>query len=1132
MPKTAYPPHLLAPVGVLDPEGLRDNPLTGEPYRNVDSASIDAKTGESKTYKWYADNLWKELRVYQQAHKILKVIHDHQVIIALSGTGTGKTVMFPKLALHAVGYDKRVLCAIPRQLPCKDAGDFGAKCMDVTVGEEVGYFFKGNRKYNMNHRETKLLFGTTGSVDMMMTNNPYLDDDDNGGRFACLLIDEVHERTTAIDSVLQNARLMLRKRPDMKVIVMSATIDMNWYANYFKEFNVYKLHVEAPPTYPRKLEYLAQPLKNIQSTGLVEAAVERIVSILKRPPMVHSRSTRKYLSNQLLVTRPDLVKTREEADACLQDGHILVFLPSVKSDASKVFAAVKQQTKKFPDIKPFFCIKLESKSLKSPIVDQEGKPIQIVDSNGNVLIEELMMTNDRGERVPATEAKLATDNTMYLSHPDNDPNNPFVRKLIVSTDVAESSLTFDGLSYVIDSGVSYDSNYLPKQMEVSLLPEHVTKGPIQQREGRTGRTCPGVCYHLYTEDQYKAFPDIPPPEMSKTQDLPQFMLRVMGMEGRDSIGAMHSYLNELPEPPPAEFRISALLTLGSLNAITSTGHAGTCRPSDSRTFLGRAMSFLQVVPPHQTKALIAAYYYKCLREMAEVFALIETLGGKGINELVFDQRKQWKNKSKGVHPDLVSFGSTAYGDHITLLRTYTRYRLASNKGLFCRKHNVRLDLLRKVRELAQKIQYKVEDVLERTDALLVINDDELLNREAVGGVGRTHGDAGARTPTNRRPRKSTRKVVGKAHGGNFEVAADYNGFTEVNLAGGRDLAVLYALYPECKRSVRNMLLTIARETRKGAVQPSLEIIYPTPAAAREALSHSVRTLPVARFEQLTEAEQKAVVAAYKATIRYRKNEMKAFEQKREQGAEPKVVGDELDTKGHAHWIKELEAAYAKAKELYALVRREGIRHRRERVKERLREFFTPLPDDFYEPEWKNIELRVMRAMVEGYYTQMALRVDEPTKKRYVTPFPTLPTVAQIDDRSTLGREGRVREGGPVCLYEVLQTRQPGQHNLVLTTMLPRRIWESKVIKHRFVDAFAAALPNKYAKRLSVEGMPVPSVAKGRVLTKQKRKGRHTDTQRKVRRQQGGVGQTRQTQRSRRVRNVHGDATRRNTRGAV
>lgn len=1072
----------LEPIGILDPEGLRPNPLTGKPYINVDGDKIDSKTGLPKTYAWYAKNVWQKLRVYQQARSIIKTIQQHQVIVALSGTGTGKTVIFPKLALHAVGYDKKVLCAIPRQLPCKGMGEFSAKCMDVNVGEEVGYFFKGNRKRDLNHRETKLLFGTTGSVEAMMTNNnPYLNDDDNGGQFACLLIDEVHERTTAIDAVLQSARLMLRKRPEMKVIIMSATIDMDWYANYFKEFKVRKLHVQAPPTFPRKLNYLPRPLANIDSSGLVKAVVEFVMNILKKPPIVHDTQTRNYLIDQLLKTRSDLVKTRQQAETYLVDGDILVFLPSVKTNAQKVCEGIRKQAKTINSIKPFFCTKLESKSQTQGIVNQKGEPIEIVDKRGNVLIEELMTTNDKGERVPATEAILATDAKMYLSHPDNDPLNPFVRKVIVATDVAESSLTFEGpLSYVIDSGVSLESEYLPRPMEVSLLPKYVAKGPIQQREGRTGRTCPGVCYHLYTEQQYKDFPDIPPPEMSKTEDLPQRILRIMAMDGCDSIQAMSKYFDELPEPPAPEFRTSALRTLVSLNAIAPSGPGGITRPKDHRTFLGRAMSFLQAVQPHQAKALIAGYYYKCLREMCELISLMDTLSGKGINELVRDKKKQWKNKTVGIHPDLLSFGSTLYGDHITLMRTYNRFRLAIDKRTFCRKHNVRYDLLSKVSLMSIKIQRKVEDILERRDDLLVINDDELLDKESIGGHGRQHGDAGTPIPPKRSPRKSKQKSMSKAHGGGFEIASDYSGFLDVNVAGNLDLAVLYALYPECHRSAQQILLTIARETLSGTSLPSLDVIYPTSELAREALSRPIRTLPVARFEQLTEAEQKRVLHAYKATLQYRKREMKDFE---ERNNDKPVLNTELDTKGHLHWIKELESSYQRARELHQHMVQTGRRERRQRVKERLRKYFTELPADYYEPHWKNIELRVMRAMVEGYYVQMALRIDDAIRKKYVTPFPAAPTIATIDDNSTLGKDYRVKQVGPVCLYETLMTRQPGKHNLILVTTLPSFIWESKMIKSSFIEPFVKALPTTLSDRLSLHGNPLLSVAKGRMLTK-------------------------------------------------
>lgn len=1094
----------LEPIGILDPEGLRPNPLTCKPYVNVDSDKIDSKTGLPKTYAWYANNVWKKLRVYQQAHSIIKIIQQHQVIVALSGTGTGKTVIFPKLALHAVGYDKKVLCAIPRQLPCKSMGEFSAKCMDVNVGEEVGYFFKGNRQRDLNHRETKLLFGTTGSVEAMMTNNnPYLNDDDNGGQFACLLIDEVHERTVAIDAVLQSARLMLRKRPEMKVIVMSATIDMDWYANYFKEFNVRKLHVKAPPTFPRKLNYIPKPLANIDSSGLVKVVVELVMNILKKPPILHDRKTRNYLIDQLLQTRRDLVKTRQEAESYLVDGDILVFLPSVKTNAQKVCEGIRKQAKTINSIKPFFCTKLESKSQTQGIVNKKGEPIEIVDKRGHVLIEDLMTTNDKDERVPATEAILATDAKMYLSHPDNDPLNPFVRKVIVATDVAESSLTFEGpLSYVIDSGVSLESEYVPRPMEVSLLPKYVAKGPIQQREGRTGRTCPGVCYHLYTEQQYNDFPDIPPPEMSKTEDLPQRMLRIMAMEGRDSVQAMREYFDELPEPPASEFRTSALRTLVSLNAIAPSGPGGITRPNDHRTFLGRAMSFLQAFQPHQAKALIASYYYKCLREMCDLISLMDTLSGKGIDELVRDKKKQWKNKTIGIHPDLLSIGSTLYGDHVTLMRTYNRFRLATDKRTFCRKHNVRYDLLSKVQPMSVKIQRKVEDILERRDDLLVINDDELLDKETLGGEGRQRGEAGAPVPPKRAHRKSAIKSAKKAHGGGFEVASDYSGLVDVNVAGELDLAVLYALYPECHRSVQTILLTIARETIKGTTLPSLQVLYPTSELAREALSRPIRTLPVARFEQLSEAEQKKVLNAYKSTLKYRKREMQVFEERNK--ATP-ISNTELDTKGHLHWIKELESSYERARELYQHMITTGRRERRKRVRERLRKYYTELPTDYYEPHWKNIELRVMRAMVEGYYVQMALRIDDASRKKYITPFPAEPTIANIDDKSSLGKDYRVKQAGPVCLYESLMTRQPGKHNLILVTTLPPLIWESKVIKSSFIEPFVSALPDALSRRLSLHGNPLLSVAKGRMLTKQKHHNKRTHRSKPMKRTKKKTG---------------------------
>jgi hypothetical protein len=137
--------------------------------------------------------------------------------------------------------------------------------------------------------------------------------------------------------------------------------------------------------------------------------------------------------------------------------------------------------------------------------------------------------------------------------------------------------------------------------------------------------------------------------------------------------------------------------------------------------------------------------------------------------------------------------------------------------------------------------------------------------------------------------------------------------------------------------------------------------------------------------------------------------------------------------------------------------------RRKRVKEALRPFFTELPDHFYEPEWRNIEMRVMRAMLEGYYVHMGLCIGDPAKKRYAVPFPMEPSVATIGD-GVLGKNSMAKEAGPVCLFENLLTRRDTE--LVLVTSLPRVIWQSSTVKGHFVDGLKAALPSKLAEQLT------------------------------------------------------------------
>ena len=150
------PDKLLRKIGILDPMGLEDNPLTGKPYENLYynpdlewDSSFTYKNGMKAFNRPYADfakdprpgkNGWAELSMYSQAEEAIKVIYNHQVVLLTSGTGSGKTVLTPKFALHALNYKGRIAITLPKIPPVDAASPYAAACLDVVLGEHVSQY--------------------------------------------------------------------------------------------------------------------------------------------------------------------------------------------------------------------------------------------------------------------------------------------------------------------------------------------------------------------------------------------------------------------------------------------------------------------------------------------------------------------------------------------------------------------------------------------------------------------------------------------------------------------------------------------------------------------------------------------------------------------------------------------------------------------------------------------------------------------------------------------------------------------------------------------------------------------------------------------------------------------------------
>jgi HrpA-like RNA helicase len=203
--------------GIFDEEFEHLNPLNGQPWES-----------NFKTYKDLHKNMLRKLASYTDAKNIFNVIKNHQVTLITMGTGAGKTVMMPKLMLHYFAYQKRVAITIPRKGITESAGIFGANALDCELGKEVGYRHGSDK--SKATPDTMLLYTTDGTIKAKITTS-----DSELSEYHCIIIDEAHERNVNIDVLFTLLKDLCKRRPEFKLIIMSATVDTNVFKNYFEK---------------------------------------------------------------------------------------------------------------------------------------------------------------------------------------------------------------------------------------------------------------------------------------------------------------------------------------------------------------------------------------------------------------------------------------------------------------------------------------------------------------------------------------------------------------------------------------------------------------------------------------------------------------------------------------------------------------------------------------------------------------------------------------------------------------------------------------------------------------------------------------------------------------------------------
>lgn len=573
---------LLNKIGILDPDGINPNPLNNQPY--------------SSQYKDLA-KIWSKYPAYETAPDIIKQLEKNQVSLIISGTGSGKTVLTPKYVLHLFDYTGKIGISLPKQIIAQSAAEFAAKTLDVELGKEVGYKFKGSDTKYFS-KENRLAYMTDGTIVSLLLKDPLLSDYD------AIIVDEVHERKVQIDFLLYLLKNVCKARKEFKLILMSATINEELFKAYYAENNFGVINIGGKTNFPIDSYFL-------DSTPDSKEYLDKGYDILKK-----------------IIKEDDITKS---------GAHDIIFFITSVSEAEKMCIRLNSDAEIKEFVKSTLCIEVYS-------------------------------------GMPADLQELAQSKDLFKEkYPDKR------RKVIFATNVAESSLTIDGIKYVIDGGLELFSYFDPEKRAKILDRKLITHAQAKQRMGRGGRTGPGVCYHLYTKQDFDANMQRFPEPTIRVSDILGECLRLLAQDNIQTFTNLTSILSQFIEPPREKYIRYVYNTMIKYNIIQD----------DKITKLGLLLSDLPI-DPILGIACIVAKKMVCLSEVISIIALLDAgksnmnnffnnptdiMQAKANNSSIKDQDKlksELDYLSKKFNKAKDSFASK-FGDHTALLKIFTKY---------------------------------------------------------------------------------------------------------------------------------------------------------------------------------------------------------------------------------------------------------------------------------------------------------------------------------------------------------------------------------------------------------------------------------------------------------------------------
>lgn len=503
----------------------------------------------------------ESLPVFEFRKQLIQAVEDNQTLVVVGETGSGKTTQLTQYLAEAGFAENGVIgCTQPRRVAAKSVAARVAEERGSRLGDEVGYNVRFDANFSDN---TRILYLTDGMLQRELIQDKDLK------RYSCIMLDEAHERTVSTDVLFALLKRALKRRPDLKVIVTSATLDADKFSSYFHECPIFTIPGR---TFPVEVLYYKEP-----SSDWVADALEEVMKIHLTEPA----------------------------------GDILVFLTGQDEIDDGVDILNERMKTMFKD--------------NPNIPDLHVLPMY---------------------------AQLPPDKQQLVFEPAPEGS----RKVVLATNIAETSITIDGICYVVDTGYAKQMVYDPKIGMDSLVVTPISQAQAKQRAGRAGRTSPGKCFRLYTQAAYETeLLPTPVPEIQR-QNMSTTILSLKAMGIND---LLHF---DFMDAPPVNTMLTALEELYHIGALDKEGLL---------TRLGRRMANFPT-EPSLAKALLAGVDYGCTEELLSILAMV-TLPNVFFRPK--DKQTQADQKKAKFHDP--------HGDHLTLLNVYNSWKQSGSQNAWC-----------------------------------------------------------------------------------------------------------------------------------------------------------------------------------------------------------------------------------------------------------------------------------------------------------------------------------------------------------------------------------------------------------------------------------------------------------------